>query len=141
MLRHAIGARKKEQQDLKKKRDKMMKIKDFTSCIGHGAVSVSESCGRNISRTSVNTSEQNVLNIHVGATKNQSGILNCRIEETNINEPTVNIRSPSYSNLHADCGFPIGIIYIMFSQPFLCTHMTIYLSNLFNPSIQGLRNS
>ena len=54
-----------------KKRDKMMmKIKDFTSCIGQDAASVSESCGRNMTQTSVSPSEKNIQNMHPEATKN-----------------------------------------------------------------------
>lgn len=79
-----------------KKRENMRKMKDFTLCIGQRAVSVGESCGRNMTRTSVSSSEQNIENTQVEATENLAKILNCRFEEQNIND----------SNLH----LPTGII-------------------------------
>ncbi|KAF7828268.1 uncharacterized protein G2W53_019432 [Senna tora] len=101
---------------LKRGKKKKKKIRDFTFCIGQSDVSVGESCGSNLTRTSVSHSEQNIHNnIHDEAMKNLSEILECRIEETNNNEPLGPIAKRvsnellcSDNNLHTHFGIPIG---------------------------------
>ncbi|XP_054823645.1 uncharacterized protein LOC129321773 isoform X2 [Prosopis cineraria] len=77
-----------------------MKIRDFMLCRGQNAVSAHESCGRNITRTSVSPSLQNKQNMHVESTENLSEILNCRIEEQN-NEPPAAAVKTVKNDLHS----------------------------------------